>query len=262
MSEHHETHEPHILIVEDDASARLSLLHVITRAGYRVSHVTDGEQAIALLAHGTPAALDVVVTDLLLRDIDGVQVLKVARGLPTPPEVILLTGFGTLQTAIAALRYGAFDYLLTPCQPAELLQRLARAVERRHQRIQAETATAAVPPYPNLSPAPESAAPPIIQIGELRIVPRRQAVWLRDEAVHLTTTEYKLLLVLLDVPGHVVSYEELVWRVYHQDPAEHAHRLLKTHMYNLRQKLPRGYIRNRRSVGYWFTDPNSPSIDH
>lgn len=260
MNEHRETRQHHVLIVEDDDSARLSLVHVIARAGYQVSHVADGEQAIALLERGLQDHPDVVVTDLLLHGVDGVQVLKIARGLLTPPEVILLTGFGTLQTAIAALRYGAFDYLLKPCQPAELLQCLARAVERRQQRTQTEVApSSSLHLHPSSSPVDTESR--VIQVGELYVVPRLQLVSLRGNEVHLTSTEYQLMLVLIEAPGQLFSYEELVRRVYHQDPADHAHRLLKTHMYNLRRKLSGTYIRNRRGVGYWLADPTTTHVD-
>lgn len=121
-----------ILLVEDDDAARFSLARVLERVGYQVEAVADGETAVALL---DPAAagrhFDLVLTDLVMREIDGIEVLDHARKLADPPEVILLTGYGTLQTAIDALRAGAFDYLLKPCKPDDLLRCIERAMERR-----------------------------------------------------------------------------------------------------------------------------------
>jgi DNA-binding response OmpR family regulator len=122
-----------ILLVEDDDTARTSLGRVLSRAGYAVHAVPDGEHAVAVL-DAAGADFDVVLTDLLLGALDGVAVLKRARALGDPPEVILLTGYGTLQTAIESLRLGAFDYLLKPCKPEELLRCIGNAAERRTGR--------------------------------------------------------------------------------------------------------------------------------
>jgi DNA-binding NtrC family response regulator len=127
----------HILLVEDDDTARRSIASVLERAGYIVDAVPDGEQAVALLnSSASGPAFDVVLTDLLLGTLDGVAVLKAARAMPNPPEVILLTGYGTLQTAIEALRAGAFDYLLKPCRLDDLLRCIKGAAERRAARAE------------------------------------------------------------------------------------------------------------------------------
>lgn len=135
MSQQYQTERPRLLLVEDDEAARVSLSRVLGRVGYQIDMVPDGEQAIALLeAPDQHEHFDVVLTDLLLHEIDGVQVLKRARQLPDPPEVVLLTGYGTLHTAIEALRAGAFDYLLKPCKPEDLLRCIGEAVRRRNER--------------------------------------------------------------------------------------------------------------------------------
>lgn len=126
---------PRVLLVEDDTTARVSLSRVLSRAGYAVDTVPDGTQALAMLSAAEhQGRFDIVLTDLLLGDLDGVQVLKWTRSLPDPPEVILLTGYGTLQTAIESLRSGAYDYLLKPCKPEDLLRCLNNAAQRRAER--------------------------------------------------------------------------------------------------------------------------------
>jgi DNA-binding NtrC family response regulator len=101
-----------ILLVEDDPAARLALSRMLESVGYQVATAPDGSTAITMLSE---TSFDVVVSDMRLPDIDGVEVLQVATSLPFPPSVVLLTGYGTLDTAIAALRAGASDYLLKPC---------------------------------------------------------------------------------------------------------------------------------------------------
>lgn len=135
MSQQHMSEKPRLLLVEDDEAARISLSRVLSRVGYQIEMAPDGEQALAMLA--APAGgqqFDVVLTDLLLHEVDGVQVLKFARQLPDPPEVVMLTGYGTLHTAIEALRAGAFDYLLKPCKPEDLLRCIGEAFRRRQER--------------------------------------------------------------------------------------------------------------------------------
>jgi DNA-binding NtrC family response regulator len=148
MSQQNISERPRLLLVEDDEAARVSLSRVLSRVGYQIEMAPDGEQAIALLeAPARGEAFDVVLTDLLLHEVDGVQVLKRARQLTDPPEVVLLTGYGTLHTAIEALRAGAFDYLLKPCKPEDLLRCIGEAVRRRHERrAQSDAAAAADAP--------------------------------------------------------------------------------------------------------------------
>jgi DNA-binding response OmpR family regulator len=113
-----------ILLVEDDAKLRRTLAAWISHAGYEVAQAPDGESAIRMLMIESFA---VVVSDIVMGGIDGLSVLQAAGRLRQPPAVILLTGQGTLETAMAALRAGAFDYLLKPCNGDELLARIAAA---------------------------------------------------------------------------------------------------------------------------------------
>jgi DNA-binding NtrC family response regulator len=126
---------PHVLLVEDDDMLRLSLSQVLLRAGYSVDAVACGEHATELLSSREGrGSFDVVLTDMRLGDLDGATVLRHTRTLPCPPEVIIITGHGTLQTAIESLRAGAFDYLLKPCHPEDLLRCIGSAAQRRSER--------------------------------------------------------------------------------------------------------------------------------
>jgi DNA-binding response OmpR family regulator len=113
-----------VLLVEDDAKLRRTLGTWISHAGYDVTPAPDGETAVRLLV---AASFDVIVSDIVMGGLDGLGVLQAAGRLRPPPAVILLTGQGTLESAMAALRAGAFDYLLKPCNGSELLARIAAA---------------------------------------------------------------------------------------------------------------------------------------
>ncbi|NJM06135.1 response regulator transcription factor [Candidatus Gracilibacteria bacterium] len=270
-----------ILLVEDNDTARRSLTHILERAGYFVEAFADGEAAITFLNTPTEGRrFTVVLTDLLLREVDGLGVLRCARELSDPPEVILLTGYGTMHTAIEALRSGAFDYLLKPCKPEELLRCVARAVHRSttrraqstamryfaeglaqlqsgHQPAHAETTTPLEPTGPSLGATATSVRQPLSQLGKLSIDRRSRSVHFSGQSILLTATEYALLCCLLDANGCMVTYSQLAQCAHGQLlEAGAAHQMLKTHIYNLRHKLDPEYIVNVRSMGYRLIDPS------
>jgi DNA-binding response OmpR family regulator len=117
-----------ILVVDDDESVRVTLAAVLASEGYRVESAANGAEAVAIADR---AEFDLLLTDLCLDDIDGVQVLvEVHRRWPDCVS-ILLTGYASIDSAIAALRNGAYDYLCKPCPAADLLATVARGLERR-----------------------------------------------------------------------------------------------------------------------------------
>lgn len=123
--------QPHILFVEDDDSTRLLLGHLLEAEGYLVTAVADGEMALQVLKHN---AFDVLVTDIELGRVSGIQVINTARSQERPPVAVVITGNTTLETAVEAFRAGAYDYLLKPCTTTDLLERVAHAV--RHHAIE------------------------------------------------------------------------------------------------------------------------------
>ncbi|NJN14909.1 MAG: response regulator transcription factor [Oscillochloris sp.] len=264
-----------ILLVEDDDTARLSLERVLTQSGYQVEAVANGEEALSLLERSKSGnEFDIVLTDLLLREVDGIEVLKKARTLPFPPEVVLLTGYGTMQTAIEALRSDAFDYLLKPCKPTDLLSCIRRAAELRAVTLNQNNAIRTIaqglaqfyivdvdkPTRAETTPteveASSARSPSIIKIGALTIDQRNRTVTFAGRSPNLTPTEYALLMCLADAKGSLISYNAIVYCVYQQrvDQAT-AHQLLKTHIHNLRHKLDPAYIQNVRSTGYRLIHP-------
>jgi DNA-binding NarL/FixJ family response regulator len=116
-----------VLLVDDEELLRLTVSSDLTDAGYTVETAEDGHQACKKLAENS---YDLIITDLIMEGLDGMQVLKESKRLDPTCSVILLTGYGHMDSAIESLRLGADDYLLKPYQCDELLFRLARCLEK------------------------------------------------------------------------------------------------------------------------------------
>lgn len=261
-----------VLLVEDDTIMRQILANVLDDAGYQVTPAADGNVAIKLLEQ---QQFDVVVTDIRMREVDGVEVLKIARGLSLPPEVILLTGYGSLETAVAALRAGAFNYLLKPCVSTELLECVQGAVRRHHanrRRIEAmqvlaeeyaqiqQTIRPAVAQPPGARrPEADEADARFLQVGALRLDLFRHVATFENELLHLTPIEYAFLCCLAENVGRVQRCDDIVRRTHGYETSEsEAQVLLRAHVRNLRRKLPPSYLVTVRSIGYMLVNPNDP----
>ncbi len=123
-----------ILIVDDEISIRLSLADELEYEGYTVDTAANGEEAFKVM---TEKDFDLIITDLIMEGVDGIEILKKAKTLDPILSVLILTGYGNLETAIAALQLGADDYLLKPCEIDELLLRVKRGLAKRemHKKI-------------------------------------------------------------------------------------------------------------------------------
>lgn len=254
-----------ILVVEDDATTRASLAAILGRAGYSVQIAADGRAALDMIdpARG---GFDVVVSDIFLGDVDGIALLKAARALADPPAVILFTGYSTVQSAVAALRAGAHDYLFKPYRPEELLESVERAViRRRAEHEQAAALRTIVDGLRRLeskaAPAAERAAAQpadrLLQYGQLTFDRYARTLTLGGHLLRLTPTEYQLLLALAEAGGAVCSYRDLVQRIYDYDEADErrARLLLKGHVHNLRLKIGPTMIISVRGAGYRIGAP-------
>lgn len=258
--------QAHILLVEDDDTARITLELGLRQANYRVTSAANGNTAIDLLEQDQ---FTVVVTDLVLGDVTGIEVLHTARTQPYRPKVIVLTGHGTLETSLAAFRNGAFDYLLKPFEPHELLARVSNAVLQYNEDSQLRSAVQTL--YRQFgdsaiendsSFAAMRALDQPIQIGDLIIGTSRRDVVLRGVPVMLTPIEYTLLRFLAIRPNITRSYVEIV-KMTHQvetDESE-AQLLIRPHMHNLRKKIEGDYLVTDRGVGYQLIDPTRQGND-
>lgn len=127
-----ETLGARLLIVEDEANLRLVIQKELQRLGYRVQVATDGEAALRKLEESN---VDVVLSDINMPRMDGMELLKRIHERPNPPEVIMLTGHATIETAIEAMKLGAYDYLTKPYRITELDALVKQAAEKRRLRV-------------------------------------------------------------------------------------------------------------------------------
>jgi two-component system response regulator TctD len=204
-----------LLLVEDDPTMQATLQRALSRRGMAVLACGDGRLALEQWRASAP---DVVMLDLTLPGLDGLEVLAQARrgGLDTP--VLILTARGTVGDRIIGLNTGADDYLPKPFDLDELEARL-RALHRRRPLSSAEPATS----------SPQS-------VGRLRYDKDSGAIYHRDQVLELTPREAALLQALMAKPGHAVSKERLFELVFPGE-AEVQYEAIEVVVYRLRKKL-------------------------
>lgn len=256
-----------VLLVEDDVTARLLLADVLKSAGYEVTAASNGETAIQLLGQHL---FDIVLADIQMGNVNGVQVLAVARSLDRPPGVILLTGYGSLETSIAALRLGADNYLLKPCEPVELLACIDDAARRRAEHLRQVDAINVIAQGIEQLRGQGAASDGdekhgrvateqpdrYIQVGRLMIDVFRHTIVFDQEVVHITPIEYELLHCLALAQGRVLSCSEIVrWTHKYEVDENEAQGLIKAHIRNLRRKIDPSYLVNVRGMGYRLAVP-------
>ncbi|MDP3225431.1 MAG: response regulator transcription factor [Rubrivivax sp.] len=234
----------HILVAEDQVDIRDLIVLNLQQAGYAVTAVADGRAA---LDQETARASDLLVLDLMLPALDGLEVCKAlrARGRATP--ILMLTAKSTELDRVLGLELGADDYLSKPFSMAELLARV-KALLRRAELLRAAAA----------EPAPSQS----VKNGELEILPVRREVRIHGreaaDKLEFTALEFDLLLHFANHPGQVFSRTQLldaVWGYSHEG-YEHT---VTTHINRLRAKLeqdpmnPR-FILTVRGAGYKMRD--------
>ena len=254
-----------ILVVEDSDALRDWMTRVLQRSEYAVTQAASGEEALALLRQTGEyrEPFDVVISDIIMGEVDGVAVTQAARNQSEPPEVILLTSHGSLDTAATALRLGAFDYLQRPVQQSLLIARVQAAAERRAERLrqagEAAAWRAVAEVVGKVQPSDSAAGLAVVEtkvvryrtIGQLQIDTQRRELWFDTQRIQVTPIEYTIISSLAEMPGSVMGYGDLVQRTHAIALSEReAYGLLRTHVRNLRHKIERSYIVSVRGVGY------------
>ena len=219
-----------VLVVEDEAEVTRFLRVTLPAHGYRLIEAVTGEQAIVEAATCSP---DVILLDLGLPDIDGVEVTRRVRGWATTP-IIVLSARGKERDKIEALDAGADDYLTKPFGVGELLARM-RVALRNAARIAA------------------SAGEPLFEIGRLKVDLAARRVWVGEREARLTRTEFNLLAALVKHAGKVVTHRQLLREVW--GPGSTQAHYVRVYMGQLRHKLeidpaqPQ-YLMTEVGVGY------------
>jgi two-component system response regulator HydG len=117
-----------ILVVDDQKNMRATTAMLLRAAGHRVGEAADGQNALEQLAQGT---YDVVLTDLRMPNLDGMELLRAVQRSSPQTQVIVMTAYGTIESAVEAIRHGAYDFLTKPFQSDEVLLRVGKAIEKR-----------------------------------------------------------------------------------------------------------------------------------
>ncbi|MBN1657823.1 MAG: response regulator transcription factor [Anaerolineae bacterium] len=239
-----------ILVVDDEEAMRITLKAFLGHLGYRVSVAATGEQALEMIGR---QAFALVLLDLHMPGISGTDVLRAARPLAPDTVFVILTAYGTLDTAILAIRNGAFDYLLKPTPVQEIVRVVERALADRQRRHALQDPVALLERAlvqlkgEGIQTVSPSAPERFLQESDLAVDTLKQLVVVRGDPVSLTPTEYDLLVYLMRHRRRVVSCRELVREIQGHDLDERDARVvLRTHIYRLRQKIE--------------IDPNEPQM--
>ena len=223
--------EPAVVLIEDEPQIRRFLRATLTGQGYRLFEATTGADGIVEVGSRQP---DVVVVDLGLPDMDGLEVIRRLREWTDVP-VIVLSARGEERDKVTALDAGADDYVSKPFSAGELLARIRVAL--RHAAGASHEADAAT-----------------FEVGELQVDLLHRRVFVGEQEVRLTPIEYKLLTTLVRHAGKVVTHQQLLREVWGPVHTEQAH-YVRVYMAHLRHKLeaeparPR-YLLTEPGVGY------------
>jgi two-component system KDP operon response regulator KdpE len=216
---------PVVVLIEDEPQIRRFLRATLGSSGYRLHEATSGEDGLVEAATRQP---DVVILDLGLPDIDGLQVIRRLREWSKVP-IIVLSARGQEGDKVAALDAGADDYVSKPFAVGELLARLRVAL--RHAAV-------------------GESGEPTFTVAGLRVDQVKRLVQMDGKDVHLTPIEYRLLTTLVRHAGRVLSQRQLLKEVWGPAHTDHAH-YLRVYMGTLRRKLERDPARPR----YLLTEP-------
>ena len=212
-----------ILLIEDDNLIGEGLKLGLGKSGFSVDWFQDGKTGLNAI---DSADYDAVVLDLTLPKMDGLEILQQWRQGNHDIPVLILTARDTLDERITGLQRGADDYLCKPFALAEVVARVQALIRRRYGQTN-----------------------PIIEYGSVKFDPNQRKVFLGENEVLLTTREYNLLELLMHHKERVLTRSAIEEKLYTWDD-EVSSNALEVHIYNLRQKLGKQFIRTVHGVGY------------
>jgi DNA-binding response OmpR family regulator len=227
---------PRVLLIEDEESIATPLVGALEREGFEVEHAATGRAGLDAAAHD---AVDLVLLDLMLPDMDGRDVCRTIRQSSSVP-VIMLTARGLETDRVVGLELGADDYVVKPFSVAELAARIRAVLRRTEER----------------GAAPKD----VLEVGDVELDRRTWTARHRGEPLELARREFELLRLLLEHAGEVVTREKLMRDVWETEWMG-ATKTLDVHVSTLRRKLgddpsaPR-YIYTVRGVGFRFAGPD------
>jgi len=257
--------EARILIVDDEPNICYTLERALQREGYHIQVAVSGQEALEALAHNQ---YDLLLLDLNLGRINGLQVLEKAREIDSDMVVIILTGHSTLESAVEALRLGAFDYLFKPTMPNVIRQRVQEGLQRRQQMQQRQLILQQIETLRlalnGLEQGSQERGPGVgdgrfLRNGPLVIDRYHRAATMNNRLLDLTTAEFDLLVCIVEAAPDPIGPKALLRCAlgYEADDTE-ARDTIKWHIHHLRRKVeedPRHpqHIKTVRYKGYFWS---------
>ncbi|MDP4161953.1 MAG: response regulator transcription factor [Bacillota bacterium] len=231
-----------VLVVDDEPSIVTLLKYNLEQAGYDVITAADGEEGLQLALSETP---DIIVLDLMLPKMDGMEVCKELRLKRVMTPILMLTAKDDEFDRILGLELGADDYMIKPFSPREVIARV-KAILRRTQV------------HPEMKEVVDETNDSIV-IGELKILPEQYEALFKGEILELTLKEFELLHFLAQNKNRVLTRDQLLSAVWNYDFAGDT-RIVDVHISHLREKIEIDtkkplYIKTMRGLGYKLEEP-------
>jgi DNA-binding response OmpR family regulator len=217
-----------ILVVDDEPVARQSMTDILKLEGYNVASAPNGQAAVEFVR---THPIDLMIVDLRMPGMDGLEVIQVVNQVSPETEIVLLTAFGSTETAIQALRLRIHDYLLKPASPAQVIASVKKGLARRTSRLRQRGGS------PDPLDADDAVQVITMKDGTVVDLSRRQIRY-KNKTEHLTPAEGRLLKILMENEGKVFSHRELVLLVQGYDTSQReAPEILRPLVSRLRFKL-------------------------
>ena len=234
--------EKTVLVVEDEISIATLLKYNLEQAGFDVLLAHDGQVGLETAVEKTP---DLMLLDLMLPKLDGVEVCKELRRLRINVPIIMLTARDDEFDKVLGLELGADDYMTKPFSPREVIARV-KAVLRRFST-------------PIMEEVVETSNETVYSYGTLQVYPERFEAFINDNALEFTPKEFELLVYLLENKNRVLTRDQLLSAVWNYDFAGDT-RIVDVHISHLRDKIEENsrkpvYIKTIRGLGYKFEEP-------
>ncbi len=276
-----------ILVVDDEASIRFFLKELLEHDGYQVTSVDSGEAALKYIEQ---EEFDLALIDLMMKGVSGTQVLRELRAQSPDTVVIMLTGHGSLESAVEALRQGAHDYLFKPCKTIELRESIRVGLLNRQQKKRQRellwqlehhlsstladvraTIGGAVAPGSSARTAASASSPSsadqsgaehtrFMQRGRLIVDLTRHVITMDGNLLELSPTEFDILAYLISEAPRVIPPQELLREAQgYTTELWEARDIIRYHIYRIRQKIKEAtgqtdIIQTARGVGYTVSD--------
>lgn len=233
-----------VLVVDDEQSIITLLTYNLEQAGYQVIKAMDGEAGKRIAMEESP---DIIILDLMLPKLDGIEVCKILRQNKMMMPILMLTAKDEEFDKVLGLELGADDYMTKPFSPREVVARV-KALLRRAGMASAGT-----------DASEEKQAGATLIVGELKIFPDRYEACLRDELLELTPKEFELLEYLASNKSRVLTRDQLLNVIWNYEFAGDT-RIVDVHISHLREKIEAdtkkpAYIKTVRGLGYKLEEP-------